>query len=83
MSRKRRIQGFLLAIVWLASGCGTVKLYEESYEPPYPSQPVYEPPVSGTIYNSGTDVRLFEDRKATRVGDIRTDENNPERNRAS
>lgn len=72
MSRKRNPLVFLIAVTGLVSGCGSVKLYEESYEPPYPSQPVYEPPISGTIYNNGTDVRLFEDRKATRVGDILT-----------
>jgi len=72
MSPKRKTLLLLFAATWLASGCGTVKLYEESYEPPYPSQPVHEPPISGTIYNNGTDVRLFEDRKATRVGDILT-----------
>jgi flagellar L-ring protein precursor FlgH len=33
---------------------------------------VYAPPSDGTIYRAGTDVRLFEDLKANRVGDILT-----------
>ncbi len=62
----------LAAAILLLSGCASLKVEEESYAPPYPSQPVYEPPTSGAIYNNGLDVRLFEDRKATRVGDILT-----------
>lgn len=34
--------------------------------------PAGPPPVAGTIYNAGSDIRLFEDRKANRVGDILT-----------
>ncbi len=63
---------FITAALTLISGCATVNPFDESYEPPYPSQPVFSPPSSGSIYNDGTDVRLFEDRKATRVGDILT-----------
>ena len=62
----------IAAALLLNSGCATVNPFDESYEPPYPSQPVFSPPSSGSIYNDGTDVRLFEDRKATRVGDILT-----------
>ena len=56
----------------LVAGCGSIPVQEESFEPPYPSQPDYSPPTSGSIYNDGVDVRLFEDRKAMRVGDILT-----------
>jgi flagellar L-ring protein precursor FlgH len=62
----------ITAVLLLNSGCATVNPFDESYEPPYPSQPDFSPPSSGSIYNDGTDVRLFEDRKATRVGDILT-----------
>lgn len=37
-----------------------------------PVQQVYSPPADGTIFRSGTEVRLFEDLKAGRVGDILT-----------
>lgn len=56
----------------LCSGCSSVKVFEESYDPPMPVEPVYAPPTSGAIYNNGVDIRLFEDRKARRVGDILT-----------
>ena len=61
----------LLVLVALA-GCSAMQPMEESYAPPVPEQPVYEPPTAGSIYRSGTDVRLFEDLKANRVGDILT-----------
>jgi len=39
---------------------------------PAPVQPVYEATTSGAIYRSGTELRLFEDLRAGRVGDILT-----------
>jgi len=60
------------AITSLGSGCASVEVFEESYDPPWPAEPDYSPPTTGSIYNDGVDVRLFEDRKATRVGDILT-----------
>jgi len=62
----------LLFAAGLAAGCGSIPMQDENYAPPYPTQPVLAPPTSGSIYNDGVDVRLFEDRKATRVGDILT-----------
>jgi flagellar L-ring protein precursor FlgH len=59
-------------VVLFASGCASIEVFEESYDPPYPTEPVYTPPTSGAIFNNGSDVRLFEDRKANRVGDILT-----------
>jgi len=77
----------LLTAAVLGSGCSSVPLYDNTYEPPYPSQPVFTPPTSGSIYNDGADVRLFEDRKATRVGDILTvrlrEETNASKNSAT
>ena len=67
--------GLLLATLSgavVVSGCSVIKPSEESYAPPPPEQPVYEQPTAGSIYRSGTDIRLFEDLKATRVGDILT-----------
>jgi len=63
---------FAAAFALLGSGCASVEVFEESYDPPWPSQPDFTPPTTGSIYNDGVDVRLFEDRKATRVGDILT-----------
>ncbi len=63
---------FVFAVVLVLPACGLTRMLE-----PAPAQPVIVPhvfsaPTSGTIYNAGTDVRLFEDRKANRVGDILT-----------
>ncbi len=64
----------LLAVVAAASsvaGCGGMPEAAETYAPPVP---VLEsaPPTAGAIYQAGGDVRLFEDLKANRVGDILT-----------
>ncbi len=63
-----------VAILGLAtvSGCAHKVFDEESFEPAKPLPQVYQPPTTGAIYASGTEVRLFEDRKAGRVGDILT-----------
>ena len=62
-----------IAVVALTLGaCSTIPEPEESFEPPTPVHPVYERPSSGSIYQAGTEVRLFEDLKAGRVGDILT-----------
>ncbi len=54
------------------SACSTSPALDESYIPPTPMQQVYAAPSSGSIYQAGADVRLFEDLKAGRVGDILT-----------
>jgi len=61
-----------LMVVVTLSACGTIRPQDESYSPPPLTQQVYAPPSDGTIYRAGTDVRLFEDLKANRVGDILT-----------
>lgn len=63
---------FVFAVVLVLPACGLTRMSE-----PAPAQPVivphvYSAPTPGTIYNAGTDIRLFEDRKANRVGDILT-----------
>ena len=60
------------ALAVLGAACSSVKVFEESYDPPWPAEAVYNPPTSGAIYASNSDTRLFEDRKAARVGDILT-----------
>lgn len=62
----------ITAFAVLGTGCASVDVFEESYDPAWPAEPDYTPPTTGSIYNDGVDVRLFEDRKATRVGDILT-----------
>ncbi len=72
MIRGCRYLFLFLAMPAFLSGCITIRQVEESYEPPRPVGPAYGTPTAGAIYNDGTDVRLFEDRKAGRVGDILT-----------
>ncbi len=74
MFASNQLRGFLtmVGVVMLLGGCSVVPFQEESYEPPRPAEPAYQPPTNGAIYRSGTDVRLFEDLKAGRVGDILT-----------
>lgn len=67
----RLILLIVLTLVF-TSGCITIQHGDDSYEPPRPAEPVYSAPTAGAIYNNGADVRLFEDRKAGRVGDILT-----------
>jgi flagellar L-ring protein precursor FlgH len=62
-----------LCVITVALGaCGSTPEPMESFEPPTPVQPDYQQPASGSIYQSGTEVRLFEDLRANRVGDILT-----------
>ena len=62
----------LVATLLLAGGCAMNSVDDAvSYTPP-PVQQVYTPAEDGTIFSSGTEVRLFEDLKAGRVGDILT-----------
>jgi len=73
MQRLSELRSFTaLAGIIMLSGCGTLRTADESYEPPRPEEHVYDAPMAGAIYRAGTDVRLFEDLKANRVGDILT-----------
>lgn len=63
---------FLLLISLLGACVSRPEILGETYDPPYPTAPAYEPPTSGSIYRAGTDIRLFEDQKAGRIGDIIT-----------
>lgn len=53
-------------------GCIRMPVLEESYDPPDHAQPQYDARTAGAIFQSGAEVRLFEDRTADRVGDILT-----------
>ena len=67
--KKLAVPALVLAAM---SGCATQVIDEDSFEPAEPLPQVYQPPTTGAIYASGSEVRLFEDRKAGRVGDILT-----------
>lgn len=71
MIQKLIISGFSLALL---AGCA--EMQPQSRDPAFaPVAPAdLRPPVqnTGAIYQSGYDMRLFEDNKATRVGDILT-----------
>ena len=61
------------SVLMLLSGCSAMSYIEpQSWEPAEPQVPVYQQATEGSIYAAGTEVRLFEDRKAGRVGDILT-----------
>lgn len=62
----------ITAIATMVSACGSTPEIDDSFEPPTPVQTGYEPRSSGAIYQAGTEVRLFEDLRAGRVGDILT-----------
>jgi len=62
----------VLATAVLMQACGTTRFAERSGMPPIITPQTFSAPAAGTIYRAGTDMRLFEDRKASRVGDILT-----------
>ena len=61
---------FVLAA--MAGGCSVVQERGETFEPPPPPPMVPADTTGGSIFQYGTEVRLFEDLKANRVGDILT-----------
>ena len=66
---------FTLAMAALslsAGGCSMLSMQQESFAPPEPVVVQHAPPTAGAIYQANTDVRLFEDLKASRIGDILT-----------
>ena len=66
---------FILAVAILslsAGGCSMLSMQQESFAPPEPVVVQHAPPTAGAIYQANTDVRLFEDLKASRIGDILT-----------
>lgn len=65
---------FTLPLLFLSlfAACSSTPEAPERYEPLGPVQPDIEPATGGAIYQSATSVRLFEDLRAGRVGDILT-----------
>jgi len=68
------IREFLLIVLFLSlTGCvieAPAKPGDGRYAPVVAEMPVPEPNHAGSLYNGGTSVSLFTDRKAHRVGDV-------------
>lgn len=71
-----KFQSFLvfmvLCSILLLSGCQTQVKRDPAFAAVRPTLPPVEPESNGSIYKPGFDIRLFEDLKARRVGDILT-----------
>lgn len=61
-----------LCCLLLISGCQTQAKRDPAFAAVRPTLPPVEPESNGAIYKPGFDMRLFEDIKARRVGDILT-----------
>ena len=73
MTSRRRTAAMTTALVSVAlAGCASQKTDDAMMESPMPIPQVFSTPSSGAIFAQGTEIRLFEDRKAGRVGDILT-----------
>ena len=60
----------LLLLLLLQSGC--VLKHDPAFAPTRPNTGVLPVPNNGAIYQAGSDIRLFEDQVARRVGDVLT-----------
>ena len=67
--RKIVILGF---IALLLSACNQAAVRDPEYAPIRPAIPAQAYQPNGAIYHPGSDIRLFEDLKARRIGDILT-----------
>ncbi|MCW9058353.1 MAG: flagellar basal body L-ring protein FlgH [Gammaproteobacteria bacterium] len=73
MKAYRTILVLLALTALLLSGCASAPRTEgPSYRPVHPPMVQAPPTDNGSIYQSGYEVRLFEDNKARRVGDVLT-----------
>ena len=71
--RQQTIRCFaVVGLIAAVAGCSVVPQLVEDYDPPHPVQPPLPPATGGAIFQSGAEVRLFEDLRAGRVGDILT-----------
>jgi len=66
------LQGAVWVSVALLSGCDGMPKRDPDFSPVQPADLRPPPPNSGAIYQSGYDMRLFEDHAARRVGDVLT-----------
>ncbi len=60
----------IVLALMVGAGCSTPP--PKLSGPPAAAVPQAPPPINGAIYYAGLDVRLFEDRRARRVGDMLT-----------
>lgn len=67
----KAIVGLAITVQLITAGC-VVQLGGPDYSPPEVVMPAPAPIVDGAIYQQDRDVRLFEDLRAHRVGDILT-----------
>jgi len=69
-STHRHLFFMMLCSLVLISGCQTQAKRDPAFAAVRPTLPPVEPESNGAIYKPGFEVRLFEDIKARRVGDI-------------
>ncbi|MDT8388561.1 MAG: flagellar basal body L-ring protein FlgH [Thiogranum sp.] len=62
----------VVAALLLIGGCASSPRPHDSYQPTLPSPQTDVPASNGSIYQASNDVRLFEDVKARRIGDVIT-----------
>ncbi|MBL7004302.1 MAG: flagellar basal body L-ring protein FlgH, partial [Gammaproteobacteria bacterium] len=63
----------LISLVLTVQGCSSTRIAvkpDPQYAPGAIQEIEYEAPNNGSIYQEGRAVRLFEDNKAFRIGDI-------------
>lgn len=71
MTNSTRILLLLIAVL-LQSACAATRAPQEPYQPHLTVPQLLQEAAPGTIYTAGSEIRLWEDRKAARVGDILT-----------
>lgn len=62
----------ILFLILLVTGCATAPVPQQVYPPTPPERYESPEPDNGAIYRDDRDVRLFEDIKARRIGDVIT-----------
>ena len=67
-----KLPGLLLLLAMLGACASHQAIDDARMESTMPMPQVYAKPESGAIFAAGNEIRLFEDRKAGRVGDILT-----------
>lgn len=64
--------GFICAVLVMLAACTPIPPKDPEFAPVAPVNLTPPPQNNGAIYQSGYDMRLFEDNKAMRVGDVLT-----------
>ena len=64
--------GFIGAVLVMLAACTPIPPKDPEFAPVAPVNLTPPPQSNGSIYQSGYDMRLFEDNKAMRVGDVLT-----------